>query len=393
MFPPSGKLLKLPKSPEFTEILQFACRYLMFHPVRTPTVSLLISRIREGLLRMTSASKRLLLVIVPALLGILALAPTAASADDNSPIASTALKYLGTHGGQCWTFMQQVVYEATGRHVGSDYVQGYFDAGAVEVSADAAQNGDIIQIASDADHGPWADYPGLHTAIILKNLGGGHFDAVDSNQNWDEMVNLRPNYDPYTAADRYGLQVHIYRISGGTPVAAATFAAGDSAVVSADPGCLNLRSDAALGASILDCMPSGTAATIVDGPVTDDGYTWVKVETTRGTGWVAALYLTKTTSAPAAAPAAAPAPAGAPASDAGTTAAAVPHTAHVDNSPGCLNLRDAAGLGGAIVECLGAGTAVTLLEDATTSADGYDWAHVQLDSGTEGWVANEYLIR
>src|SRR5690349_17467585 len=117
------------------------------------------------------AVRGLMLLLALAALTPFAMTTRQASADTNGPIASTALQYLGTHGGQCWTFMQQVVLEATGRQIGFDYRQGFFEAGAIEVTADQAQNGDIIQIASDANTSPSASYAGLHTAIILRNLG------------------------------------------------------------------------------------------------------------------------------------------------------------------------------------------------------------------------------
>jgi uncharacterized protein YraI len=343
----------------------------------------------------TLVSRKSLLVLALSLLTTLALLPAPASAGDtgNSPIAAAALRHLDTHGGQCWTFMQQVVSEATGRHVGNDYRQGYFDAGAVEVSAADATNGDIIQIADDSNTSPWASYAGLHTAIILKNLGGGTFDAVDSNQNWDEMVHLRPNYNPYESAARNGLQVHIYRIPAGGAGAAdagvgVSLAAGDHATVQSDPGCLNMRTDASLAGKVVDCLPTGTDATIVDGPVSADGYSWVKVETSQGTGWVASRYLVKTAPTANASAASDTAPA-APAVD---TAVSASKVVHVDNSPGCLRMRDTAGLGGAILECLSAGTALTVLDDSGVSADGYTWTRVSLSAGVEGWVASAYLI-
>ena len=215
-----------------------------------------------------------------------------AADQENGPIAAAALARLDTWGGQCWTFMQEVVLQATGRRVGFDYRQGFFEAGAIEVSAEEAQNGDIIQIADDADTNPWASYPGMHTAIVLKNLGGGRFDAVDSNQNWDEWVNLRYGYDPYASAARYGLQVRIYRIPGGGPGAAPAaagsndtpLASGDPATVAADGGCLNLRSAPGLSASKLDCLPEGTGVTITGEPVSKDGFSWVPVSTPRANG-------------------------------------------------------------------------------------------------------------
>jgi hypothetical protein len=331
--------------------------------------------------------------------------PQQAEAQSGSPIVDAAMRHLGTHGGQCWTFMREVVAEATGRQVGFDYRQGFFEAGAVEVSADEAVAGDIIQIASDSNTSPWASYPGLHTAIVMENLGGGVFNAIDSNQNWDEWVNLRPNYDPYAAAARYGLQVHIYRIPGGSagdtaiPVSVATnsgeWAAGDSGVVAAGGDCLNLRSGPSLSAGRIRCIPSGSAVTAVGSTVAADGFIWLEVSSPAGTGWVAAMYLSKTTAVAAEAPPPPPAPEPEPElpAVAEPVAATSLGTARVDNSPGCLNFRDQAALAGAIRDCLAAGTPLTVMNETTVFADGYAWLNVATPAGYQGWVASEFLIR
>jgi hypothetical protein len=223
-----------------------------------------------------------------------------AGAPSYGPIASTALKYLGTHGGQCWEFARAVVKEATGRTIGFDYRQGYFEAGAIEVSAAEARDGDLIQLARDSDTSPDADYPGLHTAIILENLGNGRFNAIDSNQNWDEMVGLRPGYAPYEIARLYpGLAVHIYRIPGGPGNAAAPapLQPGDRARVNTPGDVLNLRSAPGLGAPISARLQDGLEVTIVGGPEESGGYRWLQVNTPSGTGWVADAYLVRVTTA------------------------------------------------------------------------------------------------
>ncbi|MEX0781394.1 MAG: SH3 domain-containing protein [Dehalococcoidia bacterium] len=330
--------------------------------------------------------------------------PQQAEAQSGSPIVDAAMRHLGTHGGQCWTFMREVVAEATGRQVGFDYRQGFFEAGAVEVSADEAVAGDIIQIASDSNTAAWASYPGLHTAIVMENLGGGVFNAIDSNQNWDEWVNLRPNYNPYDAAARYGLQVHIYRIPGGAsgdaaiPASVSTnsteWAAGDSATVAAGGDCLNLRTGPSLSAGRIECIPSGTAVSAVGSTVAADGFIWLEVSSPQGTGWVAAMYLSKTSTAVAAEP---PPPPPAPEPDlpplAEPVAATALGTARVDNSPGCLRFRDQASLAGAVRDCLVGGTPVTVLNETTVAAEGYAWINVQTPAGYQGWVASEFLIR
>lgn len=72
---------------------------------------------------------------------------------------AAAVRYDGTWQGECWAFVKKVVREATGQEMGFDYRQGYFDAGATEVTVATAQPGDIIQIANDFNSGPNADYP------------------------------------------------------------------------------------------------------------------------------------------------------------------------------------------------------------------------------------------
>lgn len=356
-------------------------------------------------------------VIAPA---ALSLPRTTEAQEANSPIAAAALRRLGTQGGQCWTFMQEVVAEGSGRRVGFDYRAGFFEAGAVEVSAEEAANGDIIQIASDGNTGAWASYPGLHTSVVLKNLGNNRFDVIDSNQNWDEMVRLRPNYDPYAAAARNGLQVHIYRIplsdapalpaSASAPTTAVELAAGDTATVAAGGDCLNLRSGASTTSSRIACLPTGTQVTATGETKTSGGMTWVQVETSKGVGWMAANFLAKTASAveaepapgaepppiepePAAAPAPAAVLADAPPSPAAAGASASLPTAQVDNSPGCLRVRSSAGTSGAIKDCLPAATAVTLLDEVPVTANGYTWMRVRVGERVEGWVASDFLIR
>lgn len=359
-----------------------------------------------GLQKISQSSRRLLLGAVLALASLAVFTPSTSSpaaAEEQSPIVTAALRHLGTHGGQCWTWMREVVYEATGRTVGFDYRQGFFEAGAVEVSASEATSGDIIQISKDGDTGPWTYYHGQHTAIIMKNLGGGKFDAIDSNQNWDEWVRLRPNYDPYASAARNGLSVHIYRIPGGSssaapsvpvsePASASNWTAGDSAVVATDSGCLNLRTAPNLAGGKITCLPNGVPGKVLEGPVTADGYTWVKLETSAGTGWVASRYLSKTASAPAVV---ASAPAAADTTESSGSASTelasdVIGIRHVDNSPGCLRQRAAASTDAAIVDCLKAGTRLEVISNTVISANGYDWIKVRTSAGV-GWVANAFV--
>lgn len=244
-----------------------------------------------------------ILVAVVAVLSVTVAARSAAAASPSSPIAQTALKYDGTWQGECWDWVHKVVLEATGRTIGFDYRDGFFEAGAVEVSAADARAGDIIQIARDSDTSPGADYAGLHTSIILANLGDGTFDVIDSNQNFDGVVHQRPAYDPAASAARYdGLNYHIYRIGDGTPAAPAVplalpvpgepFAVGEHARIYTPGDCLNLRSGPGRDYAPIRCLAHGTAVTILATPSVTD-LRWVKVGTPAGDGWVAADFIAK----------------------------------------------------------------------------------------------------
>lgn len=217
------------------------------------------------------------------------------------PVVATALKYEGTYGGECWTFMKKVIKEATGRQVGFDYREGYLEAGAVEVKAKDAQPGDIIQIADDRNTSPNADYPGLHTAFVIDNIGDGTFNVISSNSNFDGMIRVSRGYSPAASAARYGIQFHIYRIGIGplppqppkppaTPQST-TLRVGDKAIVSAGGDCLNLRSGAGVGQPVISCLPDRSPVTVTADAVNAGGRLWLKVSTSLGEGWAAAEFL------------------------------------------------------------------------------------------------------
>lgn len=249
-----------------------------------------------------------ILVAVVATLSVVGLYREAVAVSPSNAIAERAMQDLGTWQGECWQWMKKVVFEATGQNVGFDYRDGYFEAGAVEVSLAEAGPGDIIQIASDRWTSPDADYAGLHTAVILEANGDGTFDVIDSNQLWDGIVRLRPGYDPAALASARGLNFHIYRITAGaTPQAAVrppqpaptnvSFQLGDRARVNTPGECLNLRAEPV--GNVITCVPHGTSTTVIGGPVTSAGLTWVQVQGPSGTGWMAAPYLQKEPSAAA----------------------------------------------------------------------------------------------
>lgn len=248
------------------------------------------------------------LLSLGALLTLLAVATLASDGQAraqsyDSPIAQRALRDVGTYQGDCWPWVRKVVQDATGKTMGFGYRSGYFQGGAVEVSMAEARAGDVLQISDDNNSDPGAYYPGLHTVIILDNLGGGIFNAIDSNQNWDGVVNLRPNYAPYARAASLGLDVHIYRFETDgttgsaepqpTPAAEPTPPEGSKAarVFTDDGACLRLRSAPTANSTILTCLADRSRVWITGSGVAADGYTWVPVTTLAGSGYMAMEYL------------------------------------------------------------------------------------------------------
>jgi len=250
----------------------------------------------------------ILVAAIAVLSAFAGLQPANAAPTSSNPLVARALLDLGTYQGECWQWMKAVVLDATGAQVGFDYRFGYLDAGAVEVSVNNAGPGDIIQIADDAWSSADADYNGLHTAIIISSNGDGSFEVIDSNQNWDGMVNLRSRYNPADQAARYGLNFHIYRFGADASLAAPTppvatvagpVGAGDKARVNTPGDCLRLR--AAPAGSITHCLGHGTQVTVTGDPVVVDSVRWVPVSTAAGKGWMAADFLLKEAPAPVAA--------------------------------------------------------------------------------------------
>jgi hypothetical protein len=235
----------------------------------------------------------ILVAVVAVLFATLAGSPAKAATPPSNPILDRALLDLGSYQGECWTWMKEVVLEATGRTVGFDYRDGFLEAGAVEVSLLAAGPGDIIQIVDDAWTTPDADYPGLHTAIIVSAHGDGTFGAIDSNQNFDGVVRLRPGYDPAALSAARGLNFHIYRLSGVSSAAPAPppLDPGQAARVNTPGDCLRLRS--APAGNIVRCISHGISVSITGSASVVDGIAWVPVSTPFGKGWMAQDFLAK----------------------------------------------------------------------------------------------------
>jgi hypothetical protein len=286
----------------FCEQAHMDCSLAM-HPLASAKV---LRKTETGVAMVLSSHRLTLAGILLAMVAAVGLPVLALAAPDAGPaptaqssIVARALQDVDTWQGECWSWMKKVVQDATGKSMGYDYRQGYFDAGAIEVNPAQAGPGDIIQIVRDSDSSPSADYPGMHSAIVLSNHGDGTFTVIDSNANWDGMVHIRDDYSPSDRAAANGIQYHVYRFPGqGLPVTPLAppappkpFAAGDRAIVKLGTGGLNLRPTPSTTQAPIGLLADGTAVTVISAPVTAEGRVWVKVTTPAGDGWVAVEFL------------------------------------------------------------------------------------------------------
>jgi hypothetical protein len=155
-----------------------------------------------------------------------------------------------------------------------------------------------------------------------------------------------------------------------TPTATATtapvaFAAGDPIRVADGP--LNLRSDSAIDAEIVETLPTASLLWVTGAPVTADGHAWVPVfSPSTGAGWVAGEFLA--------------------ANAAGPFDLAEPVYVH----DGPLNVRSEAGLDADIVTTAELGATLELVSGPTKVGE-LSWYEVKVDASTTGWVAGLYL--
>jgi hypothetical protein len=133
----------------------------------------------------------------------------ARAAAPSTAIADQALARIGSHGGQCKQFANDMARIASGGTIalGGGYYSDYKREGGREVGAGQADKGDIIQLNSP--YSPDSFASGMHTAIVVANLGNGAFKVVDSNWVGPETVGTHV-WNPYSRAAAKGLQVNIW---------------------------------------------------------------------------------------------------------------------------------------------------------------------------------------
>lgn len=170
--------------------------------------------------------------------------------------------------------------------------------------------------------------------------------------------------------------------SGGTtptdppPTSGGAFKAGDTVRVTED---LNMRSGPSTGNGVVTVLPSGTTGKVVGGPSNANGYTWWRIETSRGTGWVVQNWIVKQGgTTPTDPPPTNPPPSGGK--------FAIGSTVRVTEG---LNMRSGAGTGSSVITVLPAGTTGKVLE-GPRSGSGYTWWRIETSRGT-GWVVENWI--
>jgi uncharacterized protein YgiM (DUF1202 family) len=152
----------------------------------------------------------------------------------------------------------------------------------------------------------------------------------------------------------------------------AGFDPGDHVQVNTD--FLNLRSSASTTGSIIAAMPSGTKASVVNGPESGSGKTWYQLETDYGKGWAVGLYLKRTSGS----------------SSNGSGEFKEGDKVFVDTD--MLNLRSGPGAGKSIIATLTQGYHLMITGGPERSGD-YDWYSVSGAVEGEGWCAGDFISK
>ena len=148
----------------------------------------------------------------------------------------------------------------------------------------------------------------------------------------------------------------------------AKFERGDIVQVATDG--LNLRSAASGYAGVVAQLDRGAEASVVGGPRTADGYVWVQLESSNGSGWAADRFLRSGSGRGA---------------QTGRFKRGQSLIVTTDN----LNLRTRPGTSAAVIITLPNGTAGEVV-DGPRKANGYTWYRLSTYEGN-GWAVESYL--
>lgn len=156
--------------------------------------------------------RRFLLTLVAMFMAMLSLTTTAQASPTFNPVdaANLGTTRTGQWGGQCKQWVNDIFRQASHGEValGGGYYSDYAREGGGRVDPNTAWRGDVIQLNKAWDRDNY--YGGMHTAIVLDNLGGGRFRVVDSNSQNDEIIRVH-EWNPHVSAANNGLEVNVWR--------------------------------------------------------------------------------------------------------------------------------------------------------------------------------------
>lgn len=221
--------------------------------------------------------------------------------------------------------------------------------------------GQVVSIT--ADYANLRVLPGLSEGIAASPAWGAIFQVIEGPATVDGELWYHVRGD----AGSGWLAQSNFAASDAAPPAGA-FAIGEDLFVKED--LVNLRSEPSLRGTIVGQVNFMNAATVVEGPMPANGYTWYKVETEIATGWVTERHISREEDL-------------APPSRlvAGDTVEAV--------EPEGVALRVNPSPEAAHIVGLPIGT-VGKVTDGPEYARGYNWIKVQTSLGT-GWAAEQYF--
>lgn len=166
-----------------------------------------------------------------------------------------------------------------------------------------------------------------------------------------------------------GWAVEQYLIAPAERQPMSRFVIGDRIAVD-EPEGLRLRTEPSAGSVVVASVSIGTPGTVIDGPRLDDRVTWLKIQTTLGSGWCAELFLV-----------------GAPTLDIAAARFAVGDSVFVDTD--ALNVREAPGPEGLVIATLGTGTTATIIY-GPEEASSLFWYGIE-GAAFSGWCAEPFL--
>ena len=171
------------------------------------------------------------------------------------------------------------------------------------IETDGGQVGWVagMYLAAGDDGGDYVFIPYRSGAIV-------DTDALNLRDNWGlggSVIDVLPygtevviDSKPYTG-DGYTWYAVGVRGTGAYGWVAGDFLAvtsgwsgiGVGSLVMVNTDALNIREGAGLSWNAIDVLTYGFTASVIDGPVTVDGYTWYRISTSAITGWVAGEFL------------------------------------------------------------------------------------------------------